>query len=102
MKKLVISFVMLAVTSLAANAHVDTGHMKTKQYMLNTGYSSEMAKYGELATRDPYAPIDDKYPQKSPKRFLKYVWKRIDSTSFPDDNNTWHDIQMSTGFSDLN
>ena len=93
---------MLTLTSLAANAHIDTNYMKTKQYMLNSGYSAEIAKYAELTTRDPYAPTDDIYPQKSPKRFLKYVWKRIDSTAFPDDNNTWHDIKMSTEFSDLN
>lgn len=101
MKKVLLSIITLSITTLAANAHVDSQHMTTSQYMLNAGYSANMAKYAELTTRDPYAPTDDIHPEKSPKRFLKYVWKKIDSTAFPDDNNTWHDIKMTSGFSDL-
>ena len=102
MKKLLTAFGLFLALSLTAQAYVETGHMTTKQYMLNSGYSSFMADMAEITTRDPYAPTDDKFPERSPKRFFKLLWKKIDSTAFPEINNNWHDIKESTGFSDLN
>lgn len=102
MKKLLIATSVLFVSALSVHANIDTQHLMTKQFMLNSGYSANMAKYTELIARDPYAPTDDKYPEKNFKYFMKNVWRKVDPTSFPDDNNTWHDIQMSTGFNDLN
>ena len=101
MKKILICLAISTLTVLSANAHIDNEHMTTQQYMLNSGYSSDMAKYAEISTRDPYAPTDDIHPVKSPKSFFKDVWQKIDPTSFPDHNFTWHKIQMNTGFSDL-
>lgn len=102
MKKLMMSIALIIVSSLAAEAFVDNEHMTTKQYMQNAGYSSYMASMLELTTRDPYAPTDDLYPVKSPKRFAQLLWKKIDPTAFEEINNHWHDIKTSTGFGDLN
>ncbi len=101
MKKFVICLTVSMLTVLSANAHIDNQYMTTSQYMLNSGYSSEMAKYAEMSTRDHFAPTDDIHPVKSPKSFFKDVWQKVDPTAFPDHNNTWHAIKMNTGFSDL-
>lgn len=102
MKKIIMALGIIILSSLTAEAFVDTGHMTTKQYMLNSGYSSNMATMAEITTRDPYAPTDDLYPERSTKRFLQLFWKKIDPAAFPDINNSWHDIKESAGFSDLN
>lgn len=102
MKKLSILLMLLSMSAITAQAHIDSNHTQTRQFMLNSGYSSAIAEYAELSTRDPYAPTDDLYPEKSAKRFFKNLWKKIDSTAFPEENNTWHDIKMNTGFYDLN
>lgn len=102
MKKLLIAFSLVLAASLTAEAYLDTEYMTTKQYMLNSGYSSLMSSMAEITTRDPYAPTDDIYPQRSPKRFLQLMWKKVDPAAFPDTNTYWHDIKHSAGFNDLN
>ncbi|MBQ2645293.1 hypothetical protein IJG14_06965 [bacterium] len=102
MKKVSIFLSIFFMTALCASAHIDSNYMHSIQYLLNSGYSEAIAKYADITTRDPYSPTDDIYPEKSPKHFLKMLWKKIDSTAFPDDNNTWHSIKMNTDFSDLN
>ena len=102
MKKLLLTFGLISLANLAANAHIESQHTITEQYMLNSGYSADVAKWVELTSRDPYAPTDDLYPKYSAKRFFKYLWKKIDPTAFPDDNFEWHSIKYSTGIHDLN
>lgn len=102
MKKLLIAFSLVLTASLAAEAYLDTEHMTSKQYMLNSGYSSLMSSMAEITTRDPYAPTDDLFPKHSPKRFMKLLWKKVDPVAFPDTNTYWHDIKHSAGFTDLN
>ena len=102
MKKLSILLAILSLSAISVQAHIDANHTQTEQYMLNSGYSSAMAEYAKLSTRDPYAPTDDIYPERSAKRFFKNLWKKIDPTAFPEENDTWHDIKMNTGFYDLN
>lgn len=102
MKKLLLVMGFIALGSLTANAHVDSQYTVTEQYLLNSGYSAEVAKWAKFSTRDPYAPTDDLYPKYSVKRYFKYLWKKVDPTAFPDDNFQWHDIKYSTGIHDLN
>lgn len=101
MKKLLLTFGVITLTALTSNAHIETNHTTTEQYMLNSGYSAEVAKWAKLTSRDPYAPTDDIYPKYSAKRFFKYLWKKVDPTAFPDDNFEWHSIQYSPSLNDL-
>lgn len=102
MKKFLLSMVVLSLSVTSAQAHIDSNFTQTEQYMLNSGYSRSMANYAHITNRDPYAPTDDIYPEHSAKRFFKVLWKKIDPTAFPDENSNWHNIQLNTGFYDLN
>ncbi|MCR5262181.1 MAG: hypothetical protein K6C94_10160 [Candidatus Gastranaerophilales bacterium] len=102
MKKLSILLTLLTLSAISAQAHIDSNHTHTRQFFLNSGYSAAMEEYAGLSTRDPYAPTDDIYPERSAKRFFKNVWKKIDPAAFPEENDTWHDIKMNAGFYDLN
>lgn len=102
MKNLLIALSLVFSVSLAAEAYLDAEHMTTKQYMLNAGYSSYMSSMAEVTTRDPYAPTDDIYPKRSPKKFMQLLWKKVDPVAFPDINDNFHDIKLNAGFSDLN
>lgn len=53
MKKLVLLFSLILI-SQSAFAYVDNQFMKTEQYMVNTGYSAEMAKAVKIVHEDPY------------------------------------------------
>lgn len=102
MKKTAVLAIMSVIFGQAACfAHIDSNHMQTEQYMLNNGYSAEMAKMSRIITHDVYAPTDDARFQHTPKRFLKILWKKIDPMAFPDENTFWHDIQYSSSFYDL-
>lgn len=54
MKKLFIILSVFIVASLQADAYVDNRFMTTEQYMMNTGYSKEMAKMIGIVGQDPY------------------------------------------------
>lgn len=54
MKKIALILTILLSTSLASNAFVDNMYMTTEQYMVNTGYSAEMAKLMNITNQDPY------------------------------------------------
>lgn len=101
MKKITFTLLILAVNGMAAFANLDTNHTTTKNYFLNAGYSSNMAKYAEFTTRDPYGPEDELYPKNNPTTVWKQIWKKIDATAFEDENATWHDIKMETRLSDF-
>jgi len=102
MKKYLLTLGLITTLQLSADAYVDSQHIITEQYLLNTGYSSSAARYIKLNTRDPYAPTDEIYPKRNAKRFFKTLWKKIDPTAFQDENEEWHDIKFDTGFYDLN
>ena len=94
-------FVSAILGQTAVFAHIDSNHMRTEQYMLNNGYSAEMARMAQIISYDVYAPTDDARFEHTPKRFLKILWKKIDPMAFPEENTFWHDIQFSPSFYDL-
>jgi hypothetical protein len=100
MKKISILALFILMSSGMAFANVNTKDMTTAQYLMNAGYSGNMAKYAELTTRDPYAPTDDVY-RKDGVSILKNIWKKIDPTAFEDYNETWHEIKLTPTVSDL-
>jgi len=66
MKKIVLVLAIFFSAALASNAFVDNMYMTSEQYLMNTGYSAEMAKMIRVTNQDPYrepyvepnAPID--------------------------------------------
>jgi len=102
MKKYLLTLGILLSVSLTANAYVDSQYTITEQYMLNSGYSSEISRLIKTSSRDPYAPTDDIYPKYSLKKLFKQFWKKIDPTAFPEENFLWHDIKYTTGIYDMN
>lgn len=57
MKKIALLFSIIMLTTVAANAFVDNQYMTTEQYMVNTGYSAEMAKMMAVTNQDPYRDV---------------------------------------------
>lgn len=102
MKKFLLTLGILLSVSLSANAYIDSQYTITEQYMLNSGYSTEISRLIHTSSRDPYAPTDDIYPKHSMKRFLKQLWKKIDPVAFSDDNFEWHNIKYSSDIYDMN
>lgn len=54
MKKIALILTILLSTSLASNAFVDNMYMTSEQYLVNTGYSAEMANMLNITNLDPY------------------------------------------------
>lgn len=71
MKKLILLFSLILV-SQSAFAYVDNQFMKTEQYLVNTGYSAEMAKAIAVSHEDPYRDVYKE--KKTPIKFLKRVY----------------------------
>ena len=74
MKKLILLFSLILV-SQSAFAYVDNQFMKTEQYLVNTGYSAEMAKAITVSHEDPYRDVyvENKAPKTILKRLLHYI-----------------------------
>ena len=69
MKKLILLFSLILV-SQSAFAYVDNQFMKTEQYLVNTGYSAEMAKVVAVNSENPYR---ETYKEGTK---AKDIWKR--------------------------
>ena len=54
MRKIAFILTVFLTSSLASNAFIDNTYMTTEQFMVNTGYSSEMAKMMKVTNQDPY------------------------------------------------
>ena len=93
-KYIILSAAMLVITSSVANAYVDNQFMKTEQYMLNTGYSTDMVKMLDQHTLDPY-----REPYSEPKN-ASTIWKRIYGyvapSMYTDLTYYNHDIKFNT------
>ena len=75
MRKISFVFAIFLVSSLSSQAFVDNTYMTTEQYMVNTGYSAEMAKMMRVTNQDPYRePYTE---QNSGKDVLKRIYNYI-------------------------
>lgn len=74
MKKIALLFSLILIAQ-SAHAFIDTQYMKTEQYMVNTGYSAEMAKIGRITSENPYREpyVEGKNPKALIKRFHRYL-----------------------------
>lgn len=74
MKKFVYSIVFLFITSLSANAYIDSQFSTSEQYLLNTGYSKEAARILQMQKKDVYAPVEKQVDKRSPyEKFYNYI-----------------------------
>lgn len=53
MKKIVLLFSLILITQ-SAHAFIDSQYMKEEQFLVNTGYSSEMANMIKVTSENPY------------------------------------------------
>ena len=53
MKKFIVLFLLLCLANVA-NAYVDSQYLKQEQFLVNSGYSSEMARMIRINSEDPY------------------------------------------------
>ena len=56
MKKIALLFSLILVAQ-SAHAFIDTQHMKSEQFLVNTGYSAEVAKMIAVTAQDPYREV---------------------------------------------
>lgn len=76
MKKIVLVLTLVLSTTMAAHAFIDNQYMTTEQYMMNTGYSKEMAKMMAVTNRDPYREPDS-LKKDTPMDVVKKVYNYI-------------------------
>lgn len=53
MKKIALLFSLILIAG-SAHAFVDNQYMKTEQFLVNTGYSAEMANMASVNSENPY------------------------------------------------
>ncbi len=75
MRKIALIFAVFFVSSMSSNAFVDNTYMTTEQYMVNTGYSAEMAKMIRVTNQDPYREpyVEPNAPMDVLKRVYNYI-----------------------------
>lgn len=71
MKKIALVLTVFLTAAMSSNAFIDNTYMTTEQYMVNTGYSAEMAKMMKVTNQDPYR--EPATESNAPKD----IWKRI-------------------------
>ena len=79
----------------------DSNYSSTERCLINEGYSKEMAQLLRVGNYDNYASVNDERYKKSPKRFWKKFWQKIDPAAFPEEDFIWHDIRFDSGFRDF-
>lgn len=75
MKKIALILTILLSTSLTSNAFVDNTYMTSEQYLVNTGYSAEMANLIQITNQDPYR--DNYVEPNSRKDVIKRMYNYI-------------------------
>ena len=74
MKKIALLFSLILVAQ-SAHAFIDSQHMKSEQFLVNTGYSAEMSKMIAITSEDTYREpyVEGKKPKDLLKRFHAYI-----------------------------
>ncbi len=93
MKKIALILTILLSTSLASNAFVDNMYMTSEQYLVNTGYSAEMAKMINITNQDPYR---DNYVEENTRgNILKRAYSYIAPTTYTDIDFYNHSVNFN-------
>ena len=98
MKKLIYTFVFLIATTTAANAYVDSQYMTSEQYLINTGYSKEMARVTKMQTTNPYQKLTE---EKDKRKFYQKAYEYIDPCANQFDTFPRHDTKFNSNWQDL-
>ena len=96
MKKAVLFLTMFIATSMASNAFIDNGYMTTEQYLVNTGYSVDMAKEALVVAQDPYRPEFNKKDQRTFKDVTRKIYNYIVPAMYTDYDYYNHSINFNT------
>ena len=96
MKKLVLLSVAILSTSLGSYAFVDNQYMTTSQYMVNTGYSSEMERMMAVTNQDPYREPHTAKSERTPADIAKKIYNYIAPGMYTDYDFYNHNINNNT------
>ncbi len=81
-KNIILTMVILALAATGANAYVDNQYMKSEQFLLNTGYSTDMKKMLDVMTEDVYR---EPYSEpKTPSNIFKRIYSYVAPTMYTD------------------
>ena len=74
MKKIALLFSLILIAQ-TAQAFVDNQYMKSEQFLVNTGYSAEVAKMVAVSAENPYR---EQYVEKpTPKNIFRRIYHYI-------------------------
>lgn len=80
MRKIALLFSLILIAQ-SAHAYIDNQYMKEEQFLVNTGYSAEMANMIKVTSEDPY-----REPYKDSDKF-KDKLRRLEHYLFPSRGN---------------
>ena len=98
MKKFLYIIPVLVVTSIASQAAIDSNHMSTEQFLINTGYSADVANTLEAQKRNPYGPYKE---QRDTRTFWMKLYNYIDPVSNGNRTFPIHDTKINSNWQDL-
>ncbi len=81
-KNIIFTLVLFVFASVSAKAYVDNRYMTTPNFMLNTGYSQEMAMMLNVVNQDPYREHESEPNDAS--TILKRIYGYIAPTMYTD------------------
>ena len=94
MKKIALLFSLILIAQ-SAQAFIDNQHMKTEQFLVNTGFSAEMARMIAINSENPYREphVEKPTPKNILRRFYHYIvpgqGQDLDFYNHSIDSNGW-------------
>ena len=75
MKKIAIVFSVIALSGMTANAYVDNQYTANDRFLVNVGYSKEIARVANIVNRDPYREpyVEEKNLTNIARRVYHYI-----------------------------
>lgn len=98
MKKLLYLFIILGMTSVSAQAYIDSNYMTSEQFLINRNFSKLMFKTIQSQTKDPYAPLVEKTDTRS---VYEKIYHYIDPAGSGDYYYPVHNIKFNSDWEDL-
>ncbi len=98
MKKGLYLIPVLLMSSMSCFAYVDSNHMTSDQFLINTGYSKATVTAVESMKLSPYgSPV----PKRDQRNFLVRFYHYIAPLSEGDRSFPTHDIKFNSNWQDL-
>ncbi len=96
MKKSVLILIAIFATALTSDAFVDNQYMITEPYLVNTGYSAEMAKELGVIAKDPYRQPHSVNDERTPADMAKKIYNYLAPGMYTDYDHYNHSINFGT------